>query len=221
MKTIFKAACLGLLLAVSCQERNETVTAEEQVNKLDASVGHQVPLEDAKAWISAYNKKHARAHEVSYSITAEQLRSVMQSVPDPIGITFHYALDDNNRPHVIAVALDAHASLWAPSSVAIDANTNTAIAIDQAKAWARRHRQANPGRVWYHSFGNNAIAEIVTNPDFNYLDIAPAINGNGPQLVLLVWNNGNTNGRTTGEGGSPVAYDESTSCPPYCPTEII
>jgi cytoskeletal protein RodZ len=221
MKTIFKAACLGLLFAVSCQERNETTT-EQQVNTLDANVGHEVPLADAKEWISQYKKKHAGAREASYSIRAAQLRSTLQSVPNPIGVTFHYAIDNNGTNHVIAVALDAHASLWAPSSVAIDANTNTVIAIDQAKAWARRHKQANPNGVWSHSFGMNMIDEITANPAFTYFDIEPAINAIGPQLVLLVWNTGNSGGRTTDGGITPRTYDESRMCPPHCiPSDFI
>jgi hypothetical protein len=214
-----QSICFGLLLMLGCRDTAENnVSDQNDRNKLNAAVGREIPLDIAQQWIANYKKKDARVMETSYRVDAVQLQNLMQAVPDPLGIIFHYATDDSGDSHILVISLDENAPFWTASSVVVDANTNAVVDAIAAKTWAKRYRAANPNGVWHHSFGINMFRSISSNPGFQYFDVSPALNEIGSQLVLMVWNN-TTNSR---EGKSntgrltAVAYDDSFRCPPTC-----
>jgi hypothetical protein len=207
------AFIFAALLAISCREANENSIAAE---KLDANVGHQILLETAERWIGFYNSKNVNGREGStYKVSDDQLKKVLQGSTNFLGVIFHHAIDDAGASHILVTSIGEEATLW-NSSVIVDANSNSMIETAAAKRWAKKYEAAHPGEVWYHFFGAKMFNEITSNANFNYFDIAAALNDdNQPQLVLLVWNNksGGTGGRVM-DGGVVVAYDFSSPCPP-------
>jgi hypothetical protein len=211
MKQFIKSIFAVLLLTVGCREASDDSAS---IQTLDVNVGHEIPLETAERWMALYKTKSTTGREGSYSVTALQLENLLQPVTDKIGVAFHHATDENGVYHILLIPVSAQTSLW-NSPIVIDANTNTAIDNNTAEAWAKRYKDAHAGEVWYHFFGVNMFNEITSRSDFNYFDIAPALNDNNePQLLLLVWNNkGNSTGGRSKDGG-PVTYDDSNRCPP-------
>jgi hypothetical protein len=221
MKQLLQYSCLGLLLMLGCCDPTDNNTSEQKnVSKLNAAVGREIPLQSAHQWIANYKKKNGR--EISYQVDKAQLQNLLGAVPHPLGVIFNYATDDSGNSHIVVIALDETESLWAPSAIAVDANSNTIIEVNTAKAWTRRYRNNNPNAVRHHSFGINLFNKILSNPGFEYFDISPALNDNGLQMVLMVWNKSETSngGRVNTGGLTPVSYDDSFRCPPTCNDEI-
>jgi hypothetical protein len=220
MKSILQFACCGLLLMLGCRdaENNNATSTQTSTNKLNASVGQEIPLETAQRWIASYDKEKNSGREGgSYSLTASKVNLMLQALPDRIGVILHHATDDAGNYHILVTAVEAGTSLW-DSPVVVDANTNTVIEKATAKAWAKKYRDTHLGETWYHFFGNTVLNQITTMPNFNYMDIVPALNDvNDPQLLLFAWNNSSEGGRVA-NGLVATVYDFSTNCPPYCDT---
>jgi hypothetical protein len=199
-----------IIVTVGCREASDDSARGQNLN---ATVGHEIPLETAERWI-AKTKSSSSREGTTYNITAPQLENLLQAVPSKIGIAFHHATDDNGVYHILLIPVAEQTDFWNSPTI-VDANTNSTVDNETAKAWAKRYKEANPGKVWYHFFGVNMFNEITSNLNFNYFNLAPALNDSDvPQLVLLVWNNkqNSTGGRSKDEG--PVAYDDSNRCPP-------
>lgn len=215
MKSILQFACCGLLLMLGCRneaEKNDTASAQTGASKLNASVGQEIPLETAQRWIASYNKEKTSGRVGGlYRLTASTMNLMLQAMPNRTGVTLHNATDDIGTHHILVTAVEVSAGLWT-SPVVVDANINIVIEKKTAMAWAKKYISTHPKETQYNFFGDYLFRQITANPDFNYMDMVPALNDVGaPQLLLLVWNN--ANGRVAKH---PVVYDLSSPCPGYC-----
>jgi hypothetical protein len=222
MKTL--SALIVLFLAMSllgCQDTNDAPKAALQNVSAFRNIGHQIPLETGLRWMEAYNKKNSiqgRDETTGYFITASELQSGLQAIPNLTGVVFHHAIDDAGEHHFITIPIDESLSVWSyiPERKYIDANTNSEISAVTARLWALNYELAYPEEVWFHFFGKDIFDEIAAIPYFTTLNIEPAINDQNltPQLLLIIANEQtNTGGRTNGYDEAMV-YDASSPCPP-------
>jgi len=208
MRKCFTAMLLASALA-GCHDARETNPAS--IQKFDKTVGQQISLAVATQWMERYEKDAAgqRNTESTYSITADRLKEILPYAADA-GLAFHHAIDDVGTHHILVIPVAS--SLLFDAPVLLDANTNAFIDESTARAWTDNYKDANPDKIWYHFFGLDIFKEI-TQSSFSYFDIEPATNDAGkPQLLLLVWPEGTSNGRT--QSSSPTVYDFSSPCPP-------
>ena len=208
MRKCFTAMLLASAL-VGCHDARDTNPAS--IQKFDKTVGQQISLDIATHWMELYdqNASSQRSDGSSYSITADHLKAIIPYASDA-GLAFHHAIDDAGTYHILIIPVAT--SLLFDAPVLLDANTNTVIDESTARAWTDNYKDANPDKIWYHFFGLDIFSEI-TQSSFSYFDIEPAVNDEGkPQLLLLVWPDGTSNGRT--EAASPTVYDFSSPCPP-------
>jgi hypothetical protein len=208
MRKYFTAMLLASAL-VGCHDVRDTNPAS--IQKFDKTVGQKISLDIATDWMERYDKNASgqRSAESSYSITADHLKAIIPYAADA-GLAFHHAIDEAGTYHILIIPVTSALLFDAP--VLLDANTNTIIDESTARAWTDNYKDANPDQIWYHFFGLDIFSEI-TQSSFSYFDIEPAINDAGkPQLLLRVWPEGTSNGRT--EATSPTVYDFSSPCPP-------
>lgn len=213
-----KKVLISLAIAVSiaaCHEGDKV-----QDSKINPGVGHEIPSSLAYKWIQ--NKTgSSNGRDVVYDgkVSAENLELLIKSVYNPIGVAFHYG-DKSGEETITLVPVDMSQRLSYNSPV-IDVSTDEIIDPADAKMWTDKFKSDHPDDIWYHFFGINVINEIISNNNFNYLNVAKAINDEGkPQMILLVYNNKNAAGRANddepNEGSEPKTYDASNPCPPCC-----
>lgn len=204
-------------LMVTCHDLKEVTGPQVPSHILYRSIGERIPLETGLRWMELYRKKTGQSRQGGspYLLPQHNFSAMMNSVPDAVGVAFHYALDDNGTQHILAVPVGPTLNLWPESSsrMILDANTGEAIDEPTAQAWAHNFETANPVAIWFHFFGEEIFDEIMALSYFQEMEIEQALNDAGkPQLLLWVWNQGQTTGRTAGEPGS--VYDASNPCPP-------
>jgi len=200
-----------VLILTGCSDTRVNSPAPTE-KKLSKTVGEQISLGIAERWMEIYNQSNAgaKSEDISYSITPDHLRAVASDATEA-GIAFHHAIDDVGHHHILIIPVKDGA-LLKDSPVLIDANTDAVISASIAKTWTNNYEKAYPEQGWYHFFGYDVFDEIIQS-SFSHIDIEPAINDEGkPQLLLVVWPETETNGRT--EATTPTVYDMSNLCPP-------
>ena len=212
---------LLFVLLLACQDTSEN-SRKSSLTAIDyKSIGEQIPMDDAMRWLALYKSKNnilAREGNL-FSVSKSAMNIVLQSIPEAMGMVFHYGIDEDGESHIILIPIDDKLSLWSDISGRkyLDANTGTAIDQSDAQIWAQNYKHANPGTVWFHFFGIHVFDEINAIPYFTSLDIAPAINDIDltPQILLFVWNySQSSGGKTSSSEEEGVAFDKSNPCPP-------
>jgi hypothetical protein len=211
---------------LACQDtKEENLKNESSDVTFYRSIGKQIPFETGMQWMEYYRKKNTQQGKVgllglglfTYTISGPQTETMLQSVSDLVGVAFHYAIDNLGNTHIIAIPIDPSLSLWSsiPGRIYVDANTGNPITQSVAQTWAQNYKDAHPGGIWFHFFGETIFDQILAIPYFNSMDIEPAINvlNLTPQMLLIVWNEDLLPfGRATSE--TATVFDASNPCPP-------
>jgi hypothetical protein len=212
-------AYLGVSL-LACQDgkvERDNILANVEFYK---NIGKRIPNETAVRWMELYQSRTSstgRLGTSNYSVTAENMQSVLSSVSSLTGVAFHHALDETGKHHFILIPVDETLTVWTsiPGRKYFDANTDSEISQETARQWAANYETTHPGKVWFHYFGRAIFDEILSISFFQTLQIEPALSDLDltPQLLLVI-TNGNTllTGRT--EMDDAAVYDVSSPCPP-------
>ena len=214
------SVCAALSFA-GCQETKDEVKSPLTQQDLYKAIGEEIPFETGMAWIDFHKRKESTKGRMESlplcKIPAGNVKAMVSSVNDLVGIAFHYAIDDFGASHILAIPVNESMQLWssAPDRVIIDANTGMEIASDVAHTWAEKFKTLYPSEVWYHFFGKSVFDEMQALPYFESMDVEPATNSEdlSPELLLIIWNDAQISmGRTTAVSGT--VYDASNACPP-------
>jgi hypothetical protein len=220
---VFTSLCFVLSL-LSCQDTREDLKIPSSELLAYKGVGHEIPSETGMRWIELYHEKeksNGRSNLLGllgYEVSAGNMEALLQSIPDVIGVAFHYGLDQWGNRHIMVIPIDGSLLVWAsiPGRIILDANNNTIISQSTAQAWALDYQAAHPDEVWFHFFGSNIFDDMVQLPYFHSIDIQPALSdlNLSPQMLLIIWNNplDLLFGRT--KGSNCTVYDASNACPP-------
>jgi hypothetical protein len=222
MKHLFAFAIVYLSISLlACQDTREVSRTRPVDVSMYKNIGHQISNETAERWMSTYKVKtnpSSRLDLQSYFIGSENLHAVTGSISGLIGVAFHHATDGLGNHHFIIIPVDESFTLWSdePGKLYIDANTNTKIDRETAEAWSNNYKAQHQSDIWFHFFGSNVFSEIALIPDFNSLDIQPALNDENltAQLLLIVSDSSLpilSGGRTA---EYKAVYDASSPCPP-------
>ena len=204
-----------------CHETKEEVKSPLTQQDLYKAVGEEIPFETGMAWIEFHTRKESSKGRIeslpACKIPAGQVKALLSSVNDLVGVAFHYAIDDFGASHILAIPVNESMQLWSliPGRVILDANTGMEISQDLARSWAENFKASNPSEIWYHFFGKHVFDEMQALPYFESVDIEPATNSEdlSPELLLVIWNDAQISvGRTTATYGT--VYDASNACPP-------
>src|SRR5687767_2502583 len=97
---VFSALFLGISL-FSCQDTKEAKPTAQQNIGFFKNIGTQISLETADRWISAYQSTNAEGREGlnDYTISHDQLNSLLQSVTSFVGVALHHGIDENGDHH--------------------------------------------------------------------------------------------------------------------------
>lgn len=221
MSRFFSVTLFAAIFFASCQETKEDVKTPLTQQDLYKNIGEEIPFETGMAWIEFHKKRESKSGRVeslpACKIEAGQVKAMLSSVNDLVGVAFHYAIDDFGASHILAIPVNESMQLWSilPERVIIDANTGMAIDQNLAHAWAENFKASNPSEVWYHFFGKNVFDEMQALPYFKTMDIEPATNSEdmSPELLLVIWNGDQISvGRRNAADGT--VYDASNACPP-------
>lgn len=221
MKNVFFliTLCLGVCLT-ACQEGKEDAKSPLSEKDFYKTIGEEIPFETGMEWIDNYRKSAESGRTElldSYHVTASQIRTMLDTSPDLVGIAFQYATDESGKKHILAVPVDETMKVWTGASgrTLYDTNTGNQISEATASAWAATYRDAHPDGIWFHFFGKDIFEEMSALPFFDRFEIAQGINTLEltPELLLVVWNNElSSAGRTYDADGT--VYDASNPCPP-------
>lgn len=216
--------CAAMFFA-ACQEAKDEVAQPLAAKDIYRTIGEEIPFETGMQWIDHFQAKAGAAGRFESSpeciVPAEEMKTLLSSVDDLVGVAFHYSIDDFGAAHILVIPVTGSMQLWSPASqrVIVDANTGTPISEETASKWAENFKQQYPSEIWYHFFGKDVFDQMRALPYFESVDIERATNpaDDSPQLLLIVWNNQQTSsGRTSAESGT--VYDASNACPP-CATQ--
>lgn len=203
---------------LGCHETKED--AKEPLSEKDTyrHIGEEIPFETGMDWIEYYESQGSEEGRLTtYMLTDDNMLNLLASAEDLVGVAFHYGIDDSGVNHIIAIPVDESLSLWdsIPGRIFLDANTNSAISQDVAARWAENYKQSKPQGIWFHFFGSSIFQDMCALPYFNDVVIARAVSliNWKPQLLLVVYNNGMSTGRTH-DGVPGTVYDASNACPP-------
>jgi hypothetical protein len=201
------------LLLWACQDSPHTNVSHVK-GSFDKNSGSKIDNELGAKWIENFksNRINARNENVDlFKISKVNLNKLLKN-SGVIGITFHYAIDENGVWHIIAIPLNEHLSLWSPLQIAIDALEDKEIDNMVAQQHIQNYKASYPSHVRYHLFGVNIFDEIKLNKEF---EIHLGEDDNQvPQLLLIVRPNQGA-GRTS--AAELVTYDQAPRCPPRCP----
>ena len=158
----------------------------------------------------------------AFSVSAAQLRALLASTDELVGVAFHHAIDDAGQRHIVVIPVDQTLNLWSGDStqILVDANTNTEISPEVAAAWTDNFKNEHPNEKWFHFFGKDVFDQMSSLPFFSSMELEPAISelDYTPQLLLIVLDNADesvsSSGRTSYLSLLGVVYDASNSCPP-------
>ncbi|HEY0652420.1 MAG TPA: hypothetical protein VGD65_04790 [Chryseosolibacter sp.] len=209
MKKIFLLLTL-ITCIVACQDSKDA--AQNLPRRYDPSVGSQIPLNVAYAWVANFGGSVAAGREQSsYSFSAATLGQLLSATEGP-GVVFHHATDGNGAPRMMMFTLGAEGELF--QSDILDLSTGAILNAETAQQWAAAYAAAHPATPWYHFFGNDIFTEIQSNEAFEYVNVVRALNNEGEEQVLLfVYNTKNIQGGRI-EGEEVTVYDVSSPCPP-------
>ena len=214
----------GVLITMAllgCQEAKEDVARPLSEKDFYKTIGEEIPFETGMAWIELYRKKRTEQGRSEatppYAVSADQLKAVLTSAEELVGVAFHYGIDENGQTHILVIPVDETLTLWpsSPGRIVVDANTGSALTREVASAWASNYKNAYPDETWFHFFGKEVFDQMCALPYFSSMELEPAISALDltPQLLLIVLNDDSSSlGRSAEEVG--VVYDASNACPP-------
>jgi len=220
--TIIFTVCIAIVLT-ACQETKEDINNPLSEKDIAKTVGEQIPFETGMYWISFRQKSLGSARTDSlaaFNIPAANMKAMLSSVNNVVGVAFHHAIDDFGTGHILAIPVGENLELWSltPGRIFMDANTGAEIPQELAKVWADNFKNTHPSDIWFHFFGKDIFDQMQALPYFNSVDIEQATRPEdlSPQLLLVIWDDRySTSGRRKDDPGT--VYDASNPCPP-CPT---
>jgi hypothetical protein len=208
MKHFIVIAALTLMLS-ACQDSKDSTSSSEnlKIQQFDKNLGGKINTEKALQWIDNATKTGIQKGEV-YSISQANLKRAINSSENIQGMIFHCGIDEQGKQHIILTPVDGDFNIW--SSVAIDANTDSEISIETAKAWTRTYIEANDETTpRQHIYGINIFKEIER---YHAFEIVKVVNDEHIPQLLMVMKNAAAGGKE-----STIVYDNGKVCPPSCP----
>jgi hypothetical protein len=222
MKKFFVA--LSLFFGVGFLSCEDTTSQKEQIPESTLAhyrtIGSRISFETGMRWIDIYNENSSSSRNQlfgHYEISSDKALELITSVDGLVGVAFHYGKDALGQKHVIVIPVDNTMKLWTsiPGRIYVDANSGNTISQSTANAWAQNYKNQNPSAVWFHFFGESVFGEITALPYFDSIDIQPALNELLlPQMLLVIWNESLSSGRTASDDEWGAVYDASNPCPP-------
>ncbi len=217
MKTI-ASTILIFMVILSCQQPSDEANQPAASSIFTKDVGDQIPASLGLRWIAEHQRQLTGARDAQvYKVTQANLEAMMQSTSNLVGFTFHHALDDAGKHHVIIIPMDDLLHIWTSPSqrIVIDANTDTEVSMTTAREWIENYRKARPQAIRYHFFGADVFQEIVQREGF---EIREAINDQQiPQLLVVVQvTTEAADGRVSTE---EQMFDITLACPKDCAIE--
>jgi hypothetical protein len=221
-KIIVGFGFFAAIFLLSCEEstlRDSKVSSSVVAHY--KTIGAPIPFETGMRWIELYQQKNSGSGRAQlfghYEISDTKTLELMASVNELVGVAFHYGIDPWGEKHIIVIPVDNTLRLWTniPGRIYVDANTGNTINKNTAETWAQAYKNQHPTGIWFHFFGADIFDEIVSLPFFTSIDIQPALNDLlMPQMLLIIWNESFSLGRTSWEGDAGAVYDASNPCPP-------
>lgn len=213
MKKILLAV-LVISFAFACHDSKDNAS-QQLPKRFDKSVGEQIPLNIAYAWVKNFGGSITTGREQSpYSFSAAKLSEILATSSGP-GVVFHHATDQHAAHHILMFTLTEGGELF--QSDILDLSTGLIINNATAQQWAKTYADAHTTTPWYHFFGKDIFQEILSNETFEYANVVRAANDEGQEQVLLfVYNTKEISGGRT-DGEDVTVYDVSYPCPPCSP----
>src|SRR5690606_24485663 len=121
----------------ACQETRDDIKTPVSEESLYQHVGEEIPLETALEWVNYHREQvltAARDYRPAYNVTANGLEAMLNSVPSFVGVAFHYAIDDSDVLHILAIPIGDDMLLWSPTPDRIIIDTNTGEPLDDQLA---------------------------------------------------------------------------------------
>ncbi len=227
-QTISFIAIVLTVFLLACQDGKDEVQKNISDFSYYRSIGEQIPNETGLRWLQLFKDRNhvgSRTSLSGYSVTRDQLTSLMASAGALTGIAFSHGIDGEGVHHFILVPIDESLSVWngGESRIYIDANSGAQISREIAREWASTFRSSNPGEVWLHYFGRDVFDEVLQNTTFDPIDIEPALSDIdlSPQVLVIINAPELLDGVTGGREESEVmVYDKSFPCSgDNCPLE--
>ncbi len=223
MKRYMLILVIGIsLTCINCQEPREDNHQPLTEKETYQYIGEEIPFHTGMEWIEYYRNQQTSEGRTAlfsrFQMSDSLTIKLLNSTDNLVGIAFHWAIDHQGKIHILVIPVDESLRLWTatPERIIVDANTGTPINRRVAYKWAANYKKVNPSGVWFHFFGANIFDDMCALPFFETVNIEPAINilNLKPQLLLVVYNNGQYNIGRTAYDPPGVVYDASSACPP-------
>ncbi len=215
-----KAKQLLILIAFSiifarCNEPSEKETAAQNAI-FTRSVGGLISAEVAARWVER-KRSHATGREEEFSVSAENLRALLQGTSNKLGVIFHHAEDTNGDHHIIITPVKADLQSWKNGPV-LDASSNEFIDATICMLWVNKYKELHPAGPWSHFFGIDMFDEMLSIGELTEVEMVAALNDSDiPQLLLYAWVAQSLSGTRIKSQHAEV-YDAALLCPTLCGT---
>jgi hypothetical protein len=173
--------------------------AAVQGNVFNKDVGKPIDQATAWRWMRNFRINNARGINSEYVIDGAALSEIMTN-SSCVGISLHYATDDQGSLHLLPIGVDDTGRSIPTSSVSTQ---NGGIDWQTARRWIDRYS----GSVRAHFFGTNAYSLLLVKEHAKQVRASLAQNdAAAPQLLLS----------NAGDSMPTVYVDASYVCPPIC-----
>lgn len=211
MKKSFTSFIIIFLFFACHEPREQDISTTNAFNK---KAGAEISMETAERWISRYRNDEAEKRFDTYTkvLTYSEIEKTLNTVSEPMGVLFHYAIDDNGHVNTFLIPISEDNPIWnAPNILNVD--DGSIISGGDALALAERFKAAYPDEIRSHFFGIHVFEKV-----YNSIEFVHATSDDGiDQLLLFMRSDAeHSDGRLQGESVS--VYDNSIRCPPFCDT---
>jgi len=213
------ASLITVVMAFGCSEqvipaesKNVNPTAGsaatarvESSNPFNASVGAPIDNAVGERWIDNYRKDYA-SQAKTYNIKSDALAKIL-STNKCVGVSFAYAVDFQNRLHVLPIGVNSDGKLITSSKVYTQHGD---IHWKTAQRWIKNYT----GPVQSHFFGQNTFQRLWSSGSADVTVTFALDDKNNPQLLLATAAPASDSGKVA---ASSTYQDASAACPPACP----
>lgn len=216
MKTTnYFAFVVAILLLSQCDERVASTNSEAANTIFTKTVGGPISAELAAQWVSR-KQSHSSGREENFSVSAEQLQTLLSQTDNKLGVTLHHAESPDGEHHLIVAPVKSDLQSWTNGPV-LDAVSNELVDATLAKSWVTTFKGKNPDGPWSHFYGMDLFDEITTMSGFSRIDFVAGEDEQGQSpMLIFAWSASPTgNGKSKEESS---VYDRGYVCPTVCPT---
>jgi hypothetical protein len=170
-----------------------------QTASFTRSVGKPVDGTIGQKWIENYKKANGRDFEF-YILKAEAFQNILSN-SSCIGISLHYAKDDEGNHHIIPIGVDLSGALMKSEKNTLSSGE---ISWDIGQQWISN----SSGIVRSHFFGANTFNRLLIDGGALSIRMTKALDDNNKTQLLL---------SDAGKMEIQSYEDASSPCPTVCP----